>query len=70
MVRVNKVACPLVEKSNFLHMNSQIMSFVGKKDLDYKAQSNTICWCIYNSYLMWWSELKIGSGFRRKIKDG
>jgi hypothetical protein len=57
VVCANKVAYTLVAKLNFLCINSQIMSFVGKMDLDYKAQSNTIYWCIYNSHLVWWSEL-------------
>jgi hypothetical protein len=57
VVCANKVAYTLVAKLNFLCINSQIMSVVGKMDLDRKAQSNTIYWCIYNSCLVWWLEL-------------
>jgi hypothetical protein len=34
VVCANKVACPRVEKLDFLHMNSWIMSHLGKGDLD------------------------------------
>jgi hypothetical protein len=37
MVRANKMACPKVEKSNFMCMNSRIISYLGIGDLDCKA---------------------------------
>ncbi len=42
VVLANKVAHPWVEKSDFLHMNSRLMSRLGKGDLELKVRSNTI----------------------------
>jgi hypothetical protein len=53
VVHVNKMACPCVEKLNFMCMNSRIMSCLGKGDLDCKGWSNTICWCVHNLSLEW-----------------
>jgi hypothetical protein len=57
VVHVNKMACLSVEKLNFTCMNLAIMSHLGKGDLDCKARSNTICWCVLNPSLVWKSIL-------------
>jgi len=49
-----------MEKSNFLRMNSQIISQFGKGiwiiNLDRKAQFSTICWRVCNLRFVWWLE--------------
>jgi hypothetical protein len=37
VVHSNKMACPQMEKSNFLHMNLRLMSYLGKGELNYKT---------------------------------
>ncbi len=54
VMHANKMACPLVEKLDFLHMNLRLMTHLGRGDLDHRAWSNTIYWHIYNPCLMWW----------------
>jgi hypothetical protein len=39
VVDVNKVAHPWMEKLDFLSMNSQIMSYLGKGDMDHVEPS-------------------------------
>jgi hypothetical protein len=51
-----KLARPWMEKLDFLLMNSQLMSWLGKGDLDYRIWSNTICWHVCNFCPMWWLE--------------
>jgi hypothetical protein len=45
-----------MEKLAFLLMNSRLMSWLGKGDLDCRMWSNTICWHVCNLRPMWWLE--------------
>jgi hypothetical protein len=59
-----------MEKLDFLRMNSQIMSHLGKEDLDHKTLSNTIYWHICNPHPMWWLELlSLNSKWTLKMKE-
>lgn len=57
MMHAKKNGMSLNGEVKFLHMNSQLMSRLGKGDLDHRAQSNTICWHVCNLCLTWWSKL-------------
>jgi hypothetical protein len=37
VVHANKMARPWMEKSNFIRMNSRLLSHLGEGELDYKA---------------------------------
>jgi hypothetical protein len=51
----------------------ELMFQLGKGDLDHRARSNTICWCVCNLCLMWWSKLlswELKTSFGDEKNDG
>jgi hypothetical protein len=53
VVCANMMVHTSMEKLDFLHMNSQIMSHWGKGDLDRRTESNIIYWHICNLRPVW-----------------